>query len=115
MSKCPPRSQNPSETALNLAPFRPQRHHPVLASISKVGETFSMNTAAEIHDLALKLPQRSRLKLAGELLRSVTPETSSRDLLDEAFRRENEIESGKVTLLDESEFWRRVANRRARP
>ena len=74
-----------------------------------------MNTAAEIHDLALKLPQRSRLKLAGELLRSIAPETSSRDLLDEAVRRENEIDSGKVTLLGESEFWRGVANRRARP
>lgn len=74
-----------------------------------------MKTAAEIHDLALKLPQRSRLKLAGELLRSVAPETSPRDILDEALCRENEIDSGKVTLLDESEFWRGVANRRARP
>jgi hypothetical protein len=74
-----------------------------------------MNTAAEIHDLALNLPQRSRLKLAGELLRSIAPETSSRDLLDEAVRRENEIDSGKVALLDESEFWRGISNRRGRP
>ncbi len=74
-----------------------------------------MNSAAKIHDLALKLPQRSRLKLAGELLRSVTPEISSRELLDEAVRREKEIDSGKVALLDESEFWRGISNRRGRP
>lgn len=74
-----------------------------------------MNSAAKIHDLALKLPQRSRLKLAGELLRSVTPEMSSRDLLDEAVRRENEIDCGKVLLLDEAEFWRGISNRRRRP
>ena len=69
-----------------------------------------MNTAAEIHDLALKLPQRSRLKLAGELLRSIAPapESSSVDLLDEAARRENELTSGTARLLDESEFWRGV-------
>lgn len=73
-----------------------------------------MNTAAEIHDLALKLPHRSRLKLAGELLRSVAPETSSRDLLDEAVRRENEIDSGKVALLDDSEFWRGMPRWRQR-
>ena len=74
-----------------------------------------MNTAAEIHDLALQLPQRSRLKLAGELLRSVAPLSSPRDLFDEAVRRENEIDSGQVTLLDESEFWRGITNRRRRP
>jgi hypothetical protein len=71
-----------------------------------------MNTASEIHDLALKLPQRSRLKLAGDLLRSIAPETSCRDLLDEAVRREKEIDSGKVTLLDESEFWQGITKHR---
>ncbi len=74
-----------------------------------------MNTAAEIHDLALKLPQRSRLKLAGELLRSVAPQTSALDLVGEAVRRENEIDSGKITLLDESEFWSGITERRGRP
>ena len=73
-----------------------------------------MSTAAEIHDLALKLPQRSRLKLASELLRSVAPESSSQDLLDEAARRENELNSGKVRLLDEALFWRGIAGRRRR-
>ena len=74
-----------------------------------------MNTAAEIHDLALKLPQRSRLKLAGELLRSIAPESSSVDLLDEAVRREDELTSGTARLLDESEFWRGISSRRSRP
>jgi hypothetical protein len=78
-------------------------------------ETTVMSTSAEVHDLALKLPQRSRLKLAGELLRSVAPETSSRDLIDEAIRRENQIETGNVALLNESEFWQGIANRRGRP
>jgi hypothetical protein len=74
-----------------------------------------MNTTAEIHNLALKLPQRSRLKLAGELLRSVTPDTSSQELLDEALRRDNEIDSGKTSLLSESQFWSGIAKRRRRP
>ena len=78
-------------------------------------EILGMSTAAEVHDLALKLPQRSRLKLAGELLRSVAPQTSAQDLVDEAVRRDNEIDTGKVTLLDESEFWRGIETRGGRP
>lgn len=64
-----------------------------------------MNSASEIQSLALKLPQRSRLKLAGELLRSATPATSSDDVLDEATRRDAELECGKTKPLTESEFW----------
>ncbi len=55
--------------------------------------------------MALELPQRSRLKLAGELLRSVTPATSPADMLDEAKRRDAELESGKILPLTESDFW----------
>lgn len=64
-----------------------------------------MNSASEIKSLALKLPQHSRLKLAGELLRSATPASNSDDVLDEATRRDAEIESGRVVVLTESEFW----------
>ena len=74
-----------------------------------------MNTTSEIHELALNLPPRSRLKLAGELLRSVTPDTSSREFLDEALRRDSEINSGKVAVLKESEFWSGITKRRTRP
>jgi len=64
-----------------------------------------MNSAAEIQNLALMLPERSRMKLACELLRSATPATCPVDVLDEAARRDAEIESGKVAPLTESEFW----------
>lgn len=64
-----------------------------------------MSSAAEIQSLALKLPQRSRLKLAGELLRSATPAATPVDVLDEAAKRDAELESGKVNPLTESEFW----------
>jgi hypothetical protein len=64
-----------------------------------------MSSASEIQSLALKLPERSRLKLANELLRSVKPVIAPEGLLAEASRREAEIESGEVKPLDENEFW----------
>jgi hypothetical protein len=64
-----------------------------------------MSSASEIQNLALKLPRRSRLKLAGELLRSVETSATSDDLLAEAARRDLEIEDGSVKPLDEAEFW----------
>ncbi len=70
-----------------------------------------MNTASEIHVLAMKLPKRSRLKLASELLRSVASTTAPEDLLHEAIRRDSEMESGKVAALTESEFWSGIAVR----
>lgn len=74
-----------------------------------------MNTASEIQDLAMKLPQRSRLKLAGDLLRSVVADASTQDILDEAGRREDELESGRVQELDESQFWAGVARQHRHP
>jgi hypothetical protein len=73
---------------------------------------FAMNTASEIHVLAMKLPQRSRLKLASELLRSLAPKAAPEDVLHEAIRRDSEMENGKVTPLTESEFWSGIATRR---
>ncbi len=70
-----------------------------------------MNSAAEIQNLALKLSHRSRLKLAGELLRSLAPNGTPNEVIDEAARRDAEIESGKVELLSESEFWSGIAHR----
>ena len=71
-----------------------------------------MNTTSEIHALAMKLPQRSRLKLASELLRSVESTTAPEDVLHEAIRRDSEMDSGTVTALSESEFWSGIAVRR---
>lgn len=74
-----------------------------------------MNSALEIQSLALKLPQRSRLKLAGELLRNATPSTSSEDIINEATRRDAELESRKVSPLTESEFWAGILSFRSPP
>ena len=71
-----------------------------------------MTSASEIQDLAMKLPERSRLKLAGELLRSVAPSQSADEVLEEAKRRDQEIASGLVKSLSETEFWNGVRNRR---
>jgi hypothetical protein len=73
-----------------------------------------MSSATEIQNLALKLSKRSRLKLAGELLRSLAPDSTPDEILDEATRRESEIESGKAELLNESEFWSGIAHRQKR-
>ncbi|MCW1922495.1 hypothetical protein OKA05_08005 [Luteolibacter arcticus] len=71
-----------------------------------------MPSASEIQALALKLPLRSRFKLAGELLRSVGPAVTADDLLEEATRRDDGLESGETTALSESEFWSGIRSRR---
>jgi len=73
-----------------------------------------MNSASEVQSLAMKLPRRSRLKLASELLHSAAPITSPDEILREAACRDAEIESGKVKPLSESAFWSGVARRRNR-
>lgn len=70
-----------------------------------------MIKTAEIQKMALQLPARSRLKLAGELLRSTAPTTSPEEALAEAARRDEEMASGKVRPLSETEFWRGVKKR----
>ena len=71
-----------------------------------------MSSASEVQSLAMKLPPRSRLKLAGELLHSVPPATTPDELLGEAGRRDAEIETGTVKPLSESAFWSGIARRR---
>jgi len=70
-----------------------------------------MPSAAEIQALALKLPLRSRLKLAGDLLRSVGPAVSADELLDEAARRDDELERDEEIGVDEAAFWNGVRSR----
>ena len=70
-----------------------------------------MSTTSEIQKMALQLPVRSRLKLAGELLRSMAPTSSPEAVLAEATRRDKEIASGKVRPLGEAEFWQGVKKR----
>ena len=71
-----------------------------------------MPSSSEIQALALKLPLRSRLKLAGELLKSVGPAVSADELLEEALRRDEELESGEAAALSETEFWSGIRSRR---
>lgn len=74
-----------------------------------------MNSASEIQQLALQLPQRSRLKLAGELLRSLESSVTRDEFLAEASRRDDELERETVRALDEAEFWNGIASRSRRP
>jgi hypothetical protein len=74
-----------------------------------------VSSASEIQDLAMKLPQRSRLKLAGELLRSVEPSIRPDEVLLEAARRDADIEAGKVKPLGEVDFWSGIKRRGKTP
>lgn len=74
-----------------------------------------MSSASEVHGLALKLPARSRLKLAGDLLRSATPSVSPDETLAEAAKRDEQMESGEVKALTEAEFWSGVVRGSSRP
>lgn len=69
-----------------------------------------MTTAARVQELALKLPRRSRLKLAEQLLHSADANRGedSASILAEAERRDAELQSGAVKGLTEEEFWNGV-------
>lgn len=71
-----------------------------------------MPSASEIQALALKLPLRSRLKLAGELLRSAEPTVTAEEILEEATRRDDELEHDEAIGLDEAAFWNGIRSRR---
>jgi hypothetical protein len=62
--------------------------------------------------LALQLPPRSRLKLAAELLSSVEASVTQEDILQEAAKRDGELECGRVKALNEAEFWSGIASRK---
>ena len=73
-----------------------------------------MPSASEIRAPTLQLPLRSRLKLAGELLSTVGPPVGADELLDEAARRNDELEYDGAIGLDEAAFWPAVQELRAR-
>ena len=64
----------------------------------------------------MKLPKKSRQRLGNELLDSTLDEPpggmSPEEILAEALRRDEEIESGKVKALSEEEFWALTRGRR---
>ena len=76
-----------------------------------------MSAIKEIEQTVLALPLKERVQLAESLLESLPPignTLSEAEELAEAERRENEIASGKVQPIPESEFWKKVEARRKR-
>jgi Putative addiction module component len=75
-----------------------------------------MSRIEEIERTLLALPIEQRAFLAESLLGSLPAtglELSEAEEIEEAERRDREIETGQVQPLSESEFWRKVeANRK---
>ena len=74
-----------------------------------------MPTLTEVRSLAMKLPKSSRMRLASELFESSTEPTSAwsaGDILAEAVRRDQEIESGAVAAVPLDEFMAETRDRR---
>jgi hypothetical protein len=70
-----------------------------------------MPCASAIRALALQMPLRSRLKLACELLRSTQPTVTAEEILEEATRRDDELERDEGIGLDEATFWKGIRGR----
>ena len=76
-----------------------------------------MTSIVEIEQSALRLPLQQRVRLVEALLDSLSPEVgevSEAAELEEAVRRDREIESGQVKAIPEGEFWSRVEKARER-
>ncbi len=75
-----------------------------------------MSAIEEIQKTVLALPIEQRVFLAESLLQSLPPiqdELSDAEEMAEAQRRENEIETGKVQAISDSDFWPNIeADRR---
>jgi putative addiction module component (TIGR02574 family) len=67
-----------------------------------------MSTLQEIEAAILDLPEQDRLHLADKILRSLPKPPGameSEEILAEAIRRDQELESGVVEPLTEEAFW----------
>jgi hypothetical protein len=67
-----------------------------------------MSTIKEVEASVLRLPEKHRRRIADKLLASLPPPPGawSRDMIvEEARRRDNEIETGQVKPLTEEQFW----------
>ena len=70
-----------------------------------------MSTLQEIEAAVLRLSDKDRLQLADKLLGSLPPPPTAEspdEILNEAVRRDAELESGSVRSLSETEFWNGV-------
>ena len=76
-----------------------------------------MSAIKEIEKTVLALPPEQRAQLAEALLSSLPPignDLSEEAEIEEAIRRDQEIETGRVQALSEDEFRRRVDAARKR-
>ena len=76
-----------------------------------------MSAIEEIEKTVLALPMEQRALLAESLLGSLPatgPQLSEAAEIEEAERRDREIETGQVEPLSEAEFWRKVEASRRR-
>jgi len=74
-----------------------------------------MSTLQEIEAAVLRLSDQDRLQLADKLLGSLPPPPaagSPDEILDEAVRRDAELESGNLRPLSETECWDGVRRQR---
>ena len=70
-----------------------------------------MSTLQEIEAAVLRLSDKDRLQLADKLLGSLPPPLtagSPDEILNEAVRRDAELENGSVRPLSEAAFWNGV-------
>jgi hypothetical protein len=77
-----------------------------------------MSTLQEIEAAVLRLSDKDRLQLADKLLGSLPPPPAAgnpEDILNEAIRRDAEIETGAVRPLSEAEFRISIAAVKAGP
>ena len=75
-----------------------------------------MPTIAEVRALAMKLPKKSRQRLGNELLDSTLDEPpgamTDEEILAEAIRRDDEMESGKVKPITHKDMMRWIKQQR---
>jgi len=75
-----------------------------------------MSSIKDVEVSALRLPEKQRLRLADKLLASLPPPTGGwtrNQIVEEASRRDNEIENGSVNPMSEKEFWSGVRRTRS--
>lgn len=75
-----------------------------------------MSSPRQLEASVLRLSERQRGRLANKLLASLPPPPGAwarNAVVEEALRRDEEIESGRVAPMTEEEFWANVRRRRS--
>jgi hypothetical protein len=85
----------------------------ISACLKAFNDYFSRMSLADVEQMALKLSESDRALLASVLLESVPPDCLE-DRVDEAERREREMEEGRVGEISYEELLKRVDAERRR-